>query len=194
MVMKRSSLLAIGVALVIASGGCTQTPSAGPTPAPSVASSVSAPATQSRTAAIYTAVLRRYLTSGDSSSSGSFHHVYVWSTATPSASDPMRSVSDPPVGVEISAEDQASIAAALSNLPIQFVDNTAGLFESPSGCTTVRDGILITLGPPEGAGDDVTVAISGFFACLGATWLTYAVSRDGAEWRVTGNVGGVAIA
>jgi hypothetical protein len=38
------------------------------------------------------------------------------------------------------------------------------------------------------------VAINGFVACLGATWLTYVLhDQPGAGWRVTGTTGSMAI-
>jgi hypothetical protein len=37
------------------------------------------------------------------------------------------------------------------------------------------------------------VAVNGFVACLGATWLTYVVERDQGGWAVTGTTGGMAI-
>jgi hypothetical protein len=64
------------------------------------------------------------------------------------------------------------------------------------GCPQVRNGgILITLGPADGDGHEVRVAVNGFVACLGATWLTYVVrNQPGAGWRVTGTTGPMAIA
>jgi len=41
----------------------------------------------------------------------------------------------------------------------------------------------------------VKVGIFGFFACQGATWLTYVVENQaGTEWTVTGTTGSRAIA
>lgn len=54
----------------------------------------------------------------------------------------------------------------------------------------VRDkGILITPAPPKETGEEVTVAMSGYVACLGATWLTYIVKHDASGWKVTGAPG-----
>jgi hypothetical protein len=54
-------------------------------------------------------------------------------------------------------------------------------------CARVRDqGILITLGPADGAGDRVQVGVYGFVACLGANSLTYLVERTGGGWVVGG--------
>jgi len=53
---------------------------------------------------------------------------------------------------------------------------------------------LITLGQPVSHGHEMQVAISGFVACLGATWLTYVLQdQPGAGWRVTGTTGSMAI-
>jgi hypothetical protein len=64
------------------------------------------------------------------------------------------------------------------------------------GCAEVRGGgILITLGTLDGDDTLVRVGISGFVACLGATWLTYVVQNTvGVGWRVTGTTGARAIA
>ena len=69
------------------------------------------------------------------------------------------------------------------------------LFRSRDGCGHVKKGgILITLGPPGGDGHQVQVAVNGFVACLGATWLTYVLqNQPGSGWRVTGTTGSMAI-
>jgi hypothetical protein len=48
----------------------------------------------------------------------------------------------------------------------------------PQGCAHVRnDGILITLGPVDGVGDQVQVGVDGFLACVGGNSLTYRVEQ-----------------
>ena len=54
-------------------------------------------------------------------------------------------------------------------------------------CARVRDeGILVTLGPVDGAGDRVQVGVNGFVACLGTNSLTYVVQRTSRGWVVGG--------
>jgi hypothetical protein len=69
------------------------------------------------------------------------------------------------------------------------------VIEARDGCAQVKDGgILITLGTLNGDGHQVQVAINGFVACLGATWLTYVVqNQPGTGWRVTGTTGPMGI-
>ncbi len=56
-------------------------------------------------------------------------------------------------------------------------------------CGQVRDrGILITLGPVDGVGDQVQVAIYGHFSCIAANSLAYRVERTSGGWRVAGVV------
>ena len=58
------------------------------------------------------------------------------------------------------------------------------------GCAHVKDGgILITLGTIDGGGTEVKVAVDGFVACAGATWVTYVVLWESGGWQVTGTTG-----
>jgi len=88
------------------------------------------------------------------------------------------------------------VTGALAGMAhVIFIADRGSVIEARGGCGQVRNGgILITLGPPVGHGHEVRVAINGFVACLGATWLTY-VLRDqpGVGWRVTGTTGSMAI-
>ena len=53
---------------------------------------------------------------------------------------------------------------------------------------------MITLGTLNGGQRRVKVAIGGFVACLGATWLTYVVqNQPGTGWQVAGTTGPMAI-
>ena len=100
----------------------------------------------------------------------------------------------------IPSVDQFAIENALRDLgKIAFVSNRNDVVDTSNGCAQVRDsGILITLAPlgsAKGAGTDrLEVGMSGFFACLGATWLTYVVERKDGQWTVTGTTGPFAIA
>jgi len=78
---------------------------------------------------------------------------------------------------------------------VAFVADRNTVIETKNGCAQVRDGgILITLGPADGDDHEVRVAINGFVACLGATWLTYVVERRDGGWQVTGTTGSRAVA
>ncbi|MGE5830547.1 MAG: hypothetical protein ACM30G_19595 [Micromonosporaceae bacterium] len=144
---------------------------------------------------IFSAMLRRYLTTPDNSFSDvpPFLSVWMLDHTDPSAGDPM---SGPRTGEPITATEQAAIRAALADvLPVKFVSDRSQVIETVDGCARVRDGgVLITVGPPRGGPDRVEVAINGFVACLGATWFTYVVVRQAGGWAVTGTTGPVAIA
>jgi hypothetical protein len=146
-----------------------------------------APPSEDRVPILF-AALRRYLTTPEENSFGNnvFENVYVLDHTQTSGEE----LVDP-----IDPADQQRIAEALADLtPVTFVADQAEVVEETDGCAQVRDGILITLGEPVGAGDRRTVDVNGFVACLGATWLTYVVERSGGAWVVTGTDGSIAIA
>ena len=130
-------------------------------------------------AVIYTAMIRRYLTSGESSYPGSSR----WRTSStrprPTRLDPAERQAPHEA---IPSADQFAIENGLRDLGEDRVRHQPGRGgrHRRNGCAQVRDGgILITLAPvtsAKGAGTDrVEVGISGFVACLGATWFTYVV-------------------
>jgi len=146
-------------------------------------------------AQIFAAVLRRYLTTPEESSFGyGFANIYVLNRTDGRAGEPLGTPAG--IGTSISEQDQRTIVEALRDLgTVTFVGSEDEVFEYIEGCAQVRDGgILMTLGDPVGDGTRVEVAVSGFVACLGATWLTYVVVRDGSDWRVTGTTGPIAVA
>lgn len=142
----------------------------------------------------YVQVLRRYLsTPAESSFSQAFTMVYVINRAYPDAADP-NGTHGP--GAPIASLTQRQVTAALAGMArVTFIADRGSVIEARGGCGQVRNGgILITVGPPVSHGNVARVAINGWVACLGATWLTY-VLRDqpGAGWRVTGTTGPMAI-
>lgn len=180
--MRRLSVIAILVGLLTA--GCAGEPRAGQPPA------------VGREAEVYEQVLRKYLgTPTDNSFPGRvFTTVYVLDRAYPDAADPSGKVEGgTPIGPDIQRHLTAALAPAAH---VTFIADRKTVMETTDGCPQVRDGgILITLGPADGDGDEVRVAINGFVACLGATWLTYVVRNEpGTGWRVTGTTGPMAIA
>ena len=179
--MLRWSVIAILVGLLTA--GCAGEPRAEQAPA------------LSREAEVYVQVLRKYLgTPSDNSFPGhTFTTVYVLDRALPDAADPSGKFAG---GTPIGPDAQRHITAALVPAQVVFIADRSAAMETSDGCPRVRDGgILITLGPADGDDHEVRVAINGFVACLGATWLTYVVrNQPGSGWRVTGTTGSMAVA
>jgi hypothetical protein len=161
-------------------------------PPPTLTSSGADPGDQ---ALIYAAVLRRYLSTPQDNSNLGFATVFVLDHTDVAAADPMRTAASTTTA-PISAADQRGIAAALRDVaPVRFVASRDQVIVSTDGCAVVRDnGILILLGPPVPAGGTVQVAINGYVACLGATWLTYVVAHHPDGWQVTGTTGVSAVA
>jgi hypothetical protein len=183
---------------LLAAAGCVTRQAGVAAPAPASPNEVS-PAPTSPAPAVdtelYVAVLRRYLgTPGENSFGQPPHPIYVLDRTDPRAADPMRGTG-PGTGGQIGAAEQRRIVAALNGLAdIRFVGSPDEVVVR-DGCPHVRDGgMLIVLGTPTGGPDRVEVGINGFVACLGATWLTYVVERDGGGWRVSGTTGSAAIA
>jgi len=187
-------LLLLGLLPVLLTVGCARAGASGPQAA-SLRASGSTSAPVSRDAAIYAVVLRRYLTTPGENSSLDFKTVFVFDYADVNAADPMRTAKSDKA-VPISAADQRSVAAALSDVaPVHFVaSRDSVVIGGKDGCAVVRDnGILVLLGLPTVAGGQMQVGINGFVACLGATWFTYVVAQNGDGWVVTGKTGPAAI-
>jgi len=193
--MRRVFVIAIVAGLLAASAaGCAgetgaATPPAGATP------TADTPAADTE-AEVYVEVLRRYLgtPSDNSFPDRAFATVYLLDQAFPDAGDPSGKLDR---GTPIGPDAQRHITAALAPVThVAFVADRNTVIETRKGCPQVRDGgILITLGPAIGDDHEVRVAIYGFVACLGATWLTYVVrNHPGTGWRVTGTTGPKAIA
>jgi hypothetical protein len=148
-----------------------------------------------REAEVYIQVLRRYLsTPAENSFPGqAFKTVYVLNQAYPDAADPNGKHGR---GAPIAPQAQRQVTAGLAGMAhVIFIADRGSVIEARGGCGQVRNGgILITLGPPVGHGNEVQVGINGWVACLGATWLTYVLQdQPGAGWRVTGTTGSMAI-
>lgn len=192
-------------ALAVSTAGCGDSAATGAAHAPATdkpaavtdAGATHAGATHAEAdeADVYAQVLRRYLgTPAENSFPGqTFKTVYVLDQAYTDAADPngthMRGTPIPP-------QTQRQVTAALAGMAnAVFITERGTVLEARNGCAQVKNGgILITLGPPAGHGGELRVAINGFVACLGATWLTY-ILRDqpGTGWHVTGTTGSMAI-
>jgi hypothetical protein len=181
-------------ALAVSTAGCGGSPATGAPPtAHTPATDKQAAVTQ---AEIYVQVLRRYLsTPAENSFPGrAFTTVYVLNQAHPDAADPNGPQGR---GTPITPQTQRQVTAALAGIAhVTFIADRGSVIEAAGGCGQVRDGgILITLGLPVSHGHEMQVAINGFVACLGATWLTYVLhDQPGVGWRVTGTTGSMAIA
>ena len=148
-----------------------------------------------REAELYVLVLRRYVsTPAENSFPGrTFETVYVLNRAYADAADPDGTHGR---GVPIAPRTQHEVTAALAGMAhVIFIADRGSVIDARGGCGQVRNGgILITLGLPARHGHAVQVAINGFVACLGATWLTYVLQdQPGTGWRVTGTTGSMAI-
>ena len=137
-------------------------------------------------------MLRQYLTSGaghDGSDAGfggfRFPRIFVLDHAAAGVGVPSWQAAAG--GAPISPAVRRSITHALVDVgPLTFVPSPDAVMDR-HGCARVRDrGILITLGPVDGVGDQVQVGVYGFVACLGASSLIYRVEQTSAGWRVAG--------
>src|SRR5215468_1638182 len=189
---------AIMTALAVSTAGCGGSATAGAPPtahAPASDRSAAGVKTGAKEAEVYVQVLRRYLsTPAENSFPGqAFKTVYVLNQAYPDAADPNGTHRR---GAPIAPQTQRQVTAALAGMAhVLFIADRGSVIESRGGCGQVRNGgILITLGPPAGHGHEVHVAINGWVACLGATWLTYVLQdQPDAGWRVTATTGAMAI-
>lgn len=185
-------------ALVVSTAGCGSHAASSPPPMVHVPTSgrpVTITGAGAKQAEVYVQVLRRYLgTPAENSFPGqAFTTVYVLNQAYPDAADPNGTHKR---GAPIAPQTQRRVTAALAGMAhVIFIADPGTVIEAKGACEQVRNGgILITLGPPVGHGHEVRVAINGFVACLGATWLTYVLrDRPGAGWRVTGTTGSMAV-
>jgi hypothetical protein len=181
-------------ALAVSTAGCGDSPAAdAPPTAHTPTSDKPAAVTQ---ADVYVQVLRRYLSTPAENSfpSQAFKTVYVLNQAYPDAANPNGTHRR---GTPIASQTQRQVTAALAGIAhVIFIADRGPVIEAAGGCGQVKNGgILITLGPPVSHGPELQVAINGFVACLGATWLTYVLhDQPGAGWRVTGTTGSMAIA
>jgi hypothetical protein len=123
-------------------------------------------------APIYAAVLRQYLTSGGGHHGGDaryggfrFPRIFVLDHAAAGVGGP--SWQTAAGGVPISPAVRRSIIQALADAgPVTFVPSPDAVVDH-HGCAQVRTrGILITLGPVDGVGDQVQVGIYGLSPVL----------------------------
>jgi hypothetical protein len=179
-------IAAVIFAAIIAVTGCTAPTNADqPSPPPTHRTD---PTPLDRQAPIYAAVLRQYLTSGDAAIAADyrFPRIFVLDHAVAGA-DPFRQGASG--GAPIPAAVRRAITRSLADVgPLSFVPSGEAVIVRGS-CGQVLDrGILITLGPVDGVGDQVQVAIYGHVSCVAANSLAYRVERTSGDWRVAGVV------
>jgi hypothetical protein len=202
------TIVGVLFAVTITVAGCTTAPPyadqpSPPPPAPDTTHGAAPPTHRAdpvpidrtrvdRQALIYAAVLRRYLTSGGGHDGGDagfggqrFPRIFVLDHPMAGAGATGHGTSG---GEPIPAAGRRAITRSLADVaPLTFVPSGDAVIVDRQGCAQVRDqGILITLGPVDGVGDQVQVSINGFVACLGASSLTYRVERTSGGWRVDG--------
>jgi hypothetical protein len=149
--------------------------------------------TTERAVSIYEAVIRRLVTTGDSTfgENPQFPVVYLLDRAKKEAANP--ETADGEVA-PLSNDVKSELLSALSDLPIEFVsDQDAVIVPVEEGGGVKDDGVVVTLGLiPEGQ-EEVEVQASLYAGPLAATWLTYVVKRSSQGWKVTGTTGPIAI-
>jgi hypothetical protein len=146
------------------------------------------PATR-RTVSIYEAVIRRLVTTEDSTFGADprFPVIYVVHRPKQDAANPNSPGGEPPFSDEV----KRGMLVALSDLPVEFVSDQDDVVIEEGGGVQ-REGVVVTVGPiPEG--DRIEVEASLYAGPLAATWLTYVVRRLSQGWQVTGTTGPVAI-
>jgi hypothetical protein len=198
------TIVAVLFAATIAITGCTHTNTDQPAPPPPVPNPSHPPTPPTprtdptpddptpvdptpadRQTLIYTAVLRQYLTSGDAGYGDTqFPHIFALDHTVAGTGGTGNHVAG---SGPIPRVVQRSITQALTDVgPLTFVNSPDAVIEDHP-CAHVRgEGILVTLGPVDGSGDQVQVGLNGFRACLGANSLTYLVERTGRGWAVSG--------
>jgi len=128
-----------------------------------------------RQAPIYAAVLRQYLTNGGGHDGGDagfggqrFPRIFVLDHAVAGTEATGHGA---PGGGPIPAVVRRVITRSLADVePVSFVPSGDAVIVDGQGCGQVRDrGILITLGPVDGVGDQVQVSVYGHVSCLPPT-------------------------
>jgi hypothetical protein len=150
------------------------------------------PATR-RAVSIYEAVIRRLVTTGDSTfgDNPQFPVVYVLDRAKVEAANPETNQGEE---IPLSSDLKSELPAALSDLPLEFVsDPDAVIIPIEDGGGVKGDGVVVTVGLIPDGDQQVEVQASLYAGPLAATWLTYEVRRSSQGWRVTGTTGPVAI-
>ena len=191
-VVRSLALIATAVS-VVACGASA----AGPRPAVPSPPSRGTADRPSRAAEVYASVLGALIREGQTGASRRAV-VYVVDGAVPGAGDPMgqRVNARPkrPFGRALRARLTRQLAGLAS---VRFVGRGASVVVGRHGGRApghvFHGGVLMTLGPIRGDAARVRVGASRWRNGLDGGWKTYAVTRAGGHWAVTGTVGPVAI-
>jgi hypothetical protein len=189
--------VALALFVFLAAVGCGATDSVETAASPPEGTAASA---DQRNAAIYRAVIRQILMKDGTfgSTPTRVKVVYVLNRPIEGAADPEVQQTSGSSPEAFSETLKTAIRARMAELPpVKFgptrnpvvVGDKAG--SSPGHVKA--GGVLITLGPIVGDEGKVRVANSWWMNGLSGQWLTYVLDRQGAEWKVTGISGPIAI-
>jgi hypothetical protein len=186
-------ITAVIFATAIALTGCSAHSGADqPSPPQTAPNPTHTPRPVDQQALIYAAVLRQYLTSGGGHDGGDagyggfrFPHIFVVDHAVAGPDTLGQGASGGPIPGAV----RRAITRSLADVgPLSFMSSGEAVMV-PGSCGEVRDrGILITLGPVDGVGDQVQVSVHGHVSCLAANSLTYRVERTSSGWKAAGVV------
>lgn len=184
--------IAIGTTIALAQ---TAHPSKGAHP-----SNVAAPSSDEREAAIYSAVIRELVAKDNpfGAAPPPFTTLYVLDRPIESAGDPEGQAAGGRSHDPFSDGLKAAIRARLTDLPpVEFVATresvVVGDMAGSAPGRVKNGGVLITLGPVVGDGDEVKVANNWWMSGLAGEWLTYVLANQARGWDVTGTAGPVAM-
>jgi hypothetical protein len=153
-----------------------------------------------RAAAIYASVIRQLVTKDHTfgRADPGFKAVYVLDGAVKGAENPLTKLKDRHPDQPFAPAVKERVTERLVDLPpTTFVARRSAVVvgdeagASPGHVT--NDGVLLTLGPIEGGGNEVHVGANLWINGLAGHWLTYVVELHGNKWRVMGTTGPVAI-
>ena len=139
-----------------------------------------------RDAAVYTAVLQRFLPDlsyGDHQ----FETIYVWARAHPRAGQPV-GAAGPDTHAIPGVVRRAVDRALHPDHELTWIQHTRSVLVD-RGCYVRGNAVLVRLDVVPGSGDRVEIGVSEFTACRGASGLTYVVRRHGDRWRVHATTG-----
>jgi hypothetical protein len=121
--------------------------------------------------------------------------VYVLERAVPEAADPMRGL-DGGGGEAIDVRIRERLATELADVTtVHFIAATSTVTTGDTGCVRVKDhGAVLTLAPLPASGNQLSVGLADFRACLDGRWQTYVVNHTAGGWTVQGITGPVSVA
>jgi hypothetical protein len=151
------------------------------------------PVRPGRDAFIYGAVIERLVKGGTRERTDyRIKMIFVLDGVVAHAADPTKPY-DPEQPFNHELKDGIRFLAALVDLPqTEFVADREAAFVG-TGSGRARGGVIVSLGPIEGAGNRVEVGASAWRIGLYGQWLTYVVEQKDGGWKVTGTTGPLVI-